>query len=257
MREEEEEEEGTSGVPFSEPHLSQHQLFGEDLDMFPRGGGGGGGEQTTDLASIPVQPPVLGRYNYHHPPLGSPGSLSKEMLKDILGQLAMEPLSRHSQFSGDFLGQSQLMEDEDLNQLPPNLLPDGQYSKTLPKELFLKNLLGEPQLTNGNSQTDMLSRVGAPDYPDHAALPDMLASHQGFGELMNQHSYAATSQKDDLQGLPQQGDKGGGSGWLPTTLSRLNLPSSEDLTSIFANQFSHDAGVVVCTHTLPSIVVVS
>lgn len=216
--EEEEEEEGRSGVPFSEPHLSQHQLFEEDLDMFPRRGEH---TRTADLSSPPIQPPAISRYNYHHQPLESHGTLSKDMLKDILGQLAIEPLSRH----GDFLNPSQLMENGNLDQLPSNL----QYSKSLPKELFLKNLLGESQLTNGDSQTDMLGRVGAPDYPDHAALPDMLANHHGFGEFMNQHSY---SHKDELQGLPQQGDESGGSGWLPSTLSRLNMPSSEDLTKI-------------------------
>ncbi|XP_063862011.1 uncharacterized protein LOC135101650 [Scylla paramamosain] len=231
------EEEGTSGVPFSEPHLSQHQLFGEDLDMFPRGGGGGG-EQTVDLASTPVQPAVLGQYSYRQPHLDTPGTLSK----DILGQLAMEPPSRHSQFPGDFLGQSQLMEEEDLDQLPPDLLPDVQYSKTLPKELILKNLLVEPQLKNGNSQPDMLGGVAAPDYPDHATLPDMLANHRGFGEFMHQHRYADTSQKDELHGLSRHGDEDRTPGWLPSTLSRLNVPSSDTLKKTCHARHLHTCG---------------
>ena len=245
------EKEGTSSVSFSEPHLSQRQLFREDLDMFPRGGGdGGAGEQAMDIGRPHVPPPALTPYKYHQQSLSSPGSISKEILKDILGQIAMEPVSRHGQFSGDFLGQSKLIEDEGHNQLQQDILPDGRYSKPLPKELFMKNLPGEPQLTNGNTQADILSRVGAPDYPDHAALPDMLSNHQDLGDFMHQHNYGSTSQKDDLHGLPQQGNEGGTSGWLPSTLSRLNLPSSDALISTSVNQPSQNARVVATAFSL-------
>lgn len=235
---EEEEEEGSRGVSFREPHVSQHQLFGKDLDMFPQGGSGVR-QASPDFAIPPVQPPSLNQYDYPQRPIGSPNTLNKELLKDLRSQLAMEQLGRNGQFSGDFLGHSPMMETADLGQLPPDLVPAGQYSEGLPREeVFIKNLMGDGQLTNSDSQTNILGRVGAPDYPDHAAIPDMLSSHHGFGEYMHQHSYAASGQNADLQGLPHQGGEGGGSGWLPSTLSRLNLPSAEDMIGRFADPLS-------------------
>ncbi|XP_050731189.1 uncharacterized protein LOC127005890 [Eriocheir sinensis] len=234
---EEEEEEVSRGVSFREPHVSQHQLFGKDLDMFPQGGSGVR-QESPDFAIPPVQPPSLSQYDYPQRPIGSPNTLNKELLKDLRNQLAMEQLGRNGQFSGDFLGHSPMMETTDLGQLPPDLVPAGQYSEGLPREeVFIKNLMGNGQLTNSDSQTNLLGRVGAPDYPDHAAIPDMLSSHHGFGEYMHQHSYAAPGQNPDLQGLPHQGGEGGGSGWLPSTLSRLNLPSAEDMMEHLTDRY--------------------
>lgn len=220
---EEEEEERGRGVSFSEPHVSQHRGFAEDLDMFPRGGV----RQESPDTSLGEQPQSLVPSTYQHRSIGSPNTINREVLRDLLTQHAMDPLSQRGQFSGEYLGHSPLMDNEDMSQMPPHLLPADQYPEPLP-EVFLQDLLDE-ELMNANSQTDLMDRVGAPDYPDHAAIPDMLSSHQGFGEFMH-HSHAE-------QGLQHPASEGVGSGpgWLPSTLSRLNLPSAEDMIGKTAN----------------------